>query len=94
MRSLKNGTPNVNYNMYIYKALPVDAGGEAEAAAPGAIAEFAQERRLGIGGLLGGEALGADDEGAIGGFDLDRVALHARQFQGDGFANPSGPKAW
>ena len=70
-----------------FEALPVDAGGEAEAAAPGAIAEFAQERRLGIGGLLGGEALGADDEGAIGGFDIDRVALHARQFQGDGEAS-------
>ena len=53
--------------------LAVEAVGEAEAAAPGAAAELAQQNGCFI---AAGGALGADHQVAIGGFDVDGVALN------------------
>ena len=54
--------------------LAVEAVGEAEAAAPGAAAELAQQNGCFI---AAGGALSADHQVAIGGFDVDGVPLNA-----------------
>ena len=54
--------------------LAVETVGEAEAAAPGAAAELAQQNGCLI---AAGNALSADHQVAIGGFDVDGVPLNA-----------------
>ena len=60
-----------------FEVVALEALGEAEAAAPGAAAEFTQQRcRVVV--LLGLRPFGADGQVAVCGFDVDRVVIHAR----------------
>ena len=63
----------------------IEAVGETEAAAPGAAAEFAQQRCVAVIAACGW-AFGADHQVAIGGLDVDGVAVHPGQFQLHGVA--------
>ena len=63
----------------------IEAVGETEAAAPGAAAEFAQQRCVAVVAACCW-AFGADHQVAIGGLDVDGVALHPGQFQPHGVA--------
>ena len=58
----------------------IQAVGEAEAAAPGPAAEFAQQRCVVVIGL-GCWSFGADHQVAVGGLDVDGLAVDARQFK-------------
>ena len=68
-----------------FELIAIEAVGEAEAATPRSVAELAEQ-----GGCLitaaGFRALGADGEVAIGGLDVDGVAVDAGQFQPQGVA--------
>ena len=65
--------------------IAVDASGEAEAAAPGAVAELTEQGAGVAGGRfgLGIGAFGTDHQGAIGGFDIDAGFVDAGQLEGN-----------
>ena len=84
------------------EVLPVDTAGETEAAAPGAVAEFTQQRSaadlgrsfgardclagirlagLGRRVLLGVAPLRTDQQGAIGGLDVDGIFVNSGEFK-------------
>ena len=77
---LKNAVPIAGLGL-----VAIEAVGETEAAAPGAAAEFAQQRCFGFVAVVR-RSFGAYHQVAIGGLDVDRVAVHTRQFQLHGVA--------
>ncbi len=59
-----------------FEVVAIEVVGEAEVTAPGSAAESTQQRcRVVV--LLGLRPFGADGQVAIGGFDVDRVAVDA-----------------